>query len=63
MWLRIETRGLQIIAVTALQVAGWTDWFGHDNERFASRCRCPWGFHWYFAYLSRETQVPNMISI
>ena len=63
MWMCVEALGLQIIAVTALHVAGRTDRFGHDNERFASRCRCPRDFHWCFAYLSRDTKISNMLSI
>jgi hypothetical protein len=39
MWMCIEVRGFQIIAVTALQVADRTDRFGHDNERLAAKFR------------------------
>ena len=61
MWTCVEARGLQIIAVTALQVADRTDRFGHDNKRFAIRCRRPRDFPWHVAYLSCDTNVSNVI--
>jgi hypothetical protein len=61
MWMCVKAGGLQIITVTALQIADRTNRFGHDNKRFAIRYRCPRDFPWHVAFLSCETNVSNVI--
>jgi hypothetical protein len=63
MWTCVEALGLQIIAVIALQVADRTDRFGHDNERFGTRCPRPRDFLWHTSYLSSDTSVSNIVAI
>ena len=59
----VEALGVQIIAVTALQVADRPDRFGHDNERFAGRRRRPGDFPCHVAYLSSKTNLSNMMVV
>jgi hypothetical protein len=61
MRMRIKARGFQIITVTALQVADGTYRFGHDNKRFATRCRRPLDFSYHVSCLSCNTNVSDIV--